>query len=124
MPAESTAGGIGLMEGVDPPGFATVLHRHQVAELWYIIEGHYTYYAGDRRLEAGAGAVVYVPGGVPHGLRAGTEGGRKLTIFVPGGTEKFFRDVHDAREVGELTAERARELSERYGLERLGPLPE
>ncbi|MFI7639006.1 cupin domain-containing protein [Nonomuraea sp. NPDC049400] len=120
---ERTDGMIGMLESVDPPGFSTVLHTHAVAELWYILDGHYDYHVAGRWLSAQAGAVVFVPPGCPHGLRAGPSGGRKLTIFVPGGAEGLFRDIHRRAEVGDFTQESLRELDATYGVTALGPLP-
>jgi mannose-6-phosphate isomerase-like protein (cupin superfamily) len=122
--AESTGGGLGLLEGVDAPGFATPLHRHDVAELWYILDGRYDFYVAGEWLSAGPGAVVFVPGGLVHGLRAGPAGGRKLTMITPGGAEGFFRDVHRAIEADAVTPGRMQALGAEYGIELLGPLPE
>ncbi|GAA3646378.1 hypothetical protein GCM10022224_006440 [Nonomuraea antimicrobica] len=121
--SELTGGAIGLLESADPPGSATVLHSHEVAELWYILDGAYDYYVAERWLAAEAGAVVFVPPRAPHGFVAGPEGGRKLTIFVPGGTEGYFRDIHRASEAGELTNEIMRALDTTYDLTTMGPLP-
>ncbi|MGV9307012.1 MULTISPECIES: cupin domain-containing protein [unclassified Nonomuraea] len=121
--SELTGGAMGMLESADPPGFSTVLHTHEVAELWYILEGHYDYHVAGRWLSAEAGAVVFVPPGCPHGLRAGPSGGRKLTIFVPGGTEGFFRDIHRRAEAGDLPEETMRALDATYGVTTLGPLP-
>ncbi|GAA2393653.1 cupin domain-containing protein [Nonomuraea africana] len=109
--SELTGGAIGMLESADPPGFSTVLHTHEVAELWYILDGHYDYHVAGRWLSAEAGAVVFVPPRCPHGLRVGPSGGRKLTIFVPGGTEGLFREIHRRAEVGELTDETMRALA-------------
>ncbi|GAA4493805.1 hypothetical protein GCM10023191_031870 [Actinoallomurus oryzae] len=122
--AESTGGGLGLLEGMDAPGFATPLHRHDVAELWYILDGHYDFYVAGEWMPAETGAVVFVPGGLPHGLRAGPGGGRKLTMMIPGGSEGFFRDVHRVLEKDAGTPERFRALGAEYGIELIGPLPE
>jgi mannose-6-phosphate isomerase-like protein (cupin superfamily) len=120
--AVDTAGLFGLLEGVDRAGFSTIVHRHDVAEAWYILDGRYRYYVDGRWFEAGPGGFVFVPAGVAHGLRC-LEAGRKLTLLVPGGPEGFFRDVHAASEAGELTPDALRAIGSRYGLEALGPLP-
>jgi uncharacterized cupin superfamily protein len=120
---ESTGGLFGLIVGVDRPGFATITHRHDVAEAWYVLEGRYRYYVDGRWYTAEQGAFVFVPAGAAHGMRCVSDGGRKITLFVPGGTEGFFRDVHAAHQSGTLGPDPVRELGERYGLEALGPLP-
>ncbi|GAA4635843.1 cupin domain-containing protein [Actinoallomurus vinaceus] len=121
---ESTGGGLGMVEGMDPPGFATPLHVHGFAELWYILDGRYDFYVAGEWLSAEAGGVAFVPGGLVHGLRAGPEGGRKLTMMLPGGPEGFFRDVHSIIEADAVTPEKIRELGAEYGIKLIGPLPE
>jgi mannose-6-phosphate isomerase-like protein (cupin superfamily) len=120
--AAETGGLFGLLEGVDRAGFSTIVHRHDVAEAWYVLDGRYRYYVEGRWFEVGRGGFVFVPAGVAHGLRC-VEAGRKLTLLVPGGPEGFFRDVHAASEAGELTPNALRDIGSRYGLEALGPLP-
>ncbi|WP_020672316.1 cupin domain-containing protein [Amycolatopsis nigrescens] len=122
--AAQTGGMFGMVEGVDRPGFATILHRHDAAEAWYILDGDYDYYVDGQWLSAGVGAFVFVPGGLPHGLRAGGAGGRKLTLIMPGGMEGFFQDVHTKLERGELSQEALGELGRQYHIAALGPLPE
>jgi mannose-6-phosphate isomerase-like protein (cupin superfamily) len=117
-----TGGLFGLLEGVDRAGFSTIVHRHDVAESWYVLDGEYRYYLDGRWLEVGPGGFVFVPAGVAHGLRC-VSAGRKLTLFVPGGTEGFFRDVHAALETGELTMDVMSDIGGRYGIDVLGPLP-
>jgi mannose-6-phosphate isomerase-like protein (cupin superfamily) len=117
-----TGGLFGLLEGIDRPGFSTVVHRHDVAEAWYVLDGAYRYYVDGRWFDVGPGGFVFVPAGVAHGLRC-VSAGRKLTLLVPGGPEGFFRDVHAALESGELTPDALRDIGGRYGLEALGPLP-
>jgi mannose-6-phosphate isomerase-like protein (cupin superfamily) len=51
------------------PGRGPALHRHPYDELWIVDDGHATFTAGDRSLEAGPGSVVVVPGGTPHAFR-------------------------------------------------------
>jgi len=117
-----THGLFGLLEGIDRAGFTTVVHRHHVAESWYVLDGEYRYYLDGRWLEVGPGGFVFVPAGVAHGLRCVSDG-RKLTLFVPGGTEGFFREVHAALETEELTPAAVSDIGGRYGIEVLGPLP-
>jgi len=48
------------------PGGGPALHRHAYDEVWIVQEGHATFTAGDRTLEAGPGNVVIVRAGTPH----------------------------------------------------------
>jgi mannose-6-phosphate isomerase-like protein (cupin superfamily) len=49
-----------------PPGGGPKLHKHPYEEVFVIQEGTATFTAGEETLEANAGQVVIVPGGVPH----------------------------------------------------------
>ena len=48
------------------PGRGPRLHRHPYEEVFVIQAGTVTFTAGDETIEASAGQVVVVPGGVPH----------------------------------------------------------
>src|SRR5687768_4758006 len=67
--SEQTAGAFGLIDNVLPAGFASPYHMHRNEdESFYVVEGEMTFYVGEQRVKAEAGAFVYGPGGVPHGL--------------------------------------------------------
>jgi mannose-6-phosphate isomerase-like protein (cupin superfamily) len=63
-------GGTGIsMIFVDAaPGRGPSLHRHEYAEVFIVQEGTATFRVRDEEIEIGAGQVVVVPGGVPHGF--------------------------------------------------------
>jgi uncharacterized RmlC-like cupin family protein len=67
------------------------LHRHD-DEGFYVLEGRLTFYVGDEVLEAGPGAFVFLPHGVPHSYALATDEVRMLGIVAPGGLEGHFRD--------------------------------
>ena len=122
--AEKTGGALGVFENSEAPGQATTLHVHRASEAFYILDGAFEFYIDGEWVDASAGSLVFIPGGVPHGFRAGPSGGQKVVVFVPGGSEGFFvewREVHDA---GDETSDAIASLAERYGLVRLGALPE
>jgi uncharacterized protein (TIGR03086 family) len=73
-------------EGSGPPRHVHADHD----ELWYVLEGRFTFALGDREFEAGEGEVVVGPRGVPHGFRAETSRSRLLDVHLPGGFERFF----------------------------------
>jgi len=68
------------------------IHLNEV-ELFYVLSGSYTIVVGDESIEATPGSIALVPKGVPHGLTAGPEGGRHLTVFSPAGPEGFFPEA-------------------------------
>lgn len=92
--ASETGGAFSLLETVNPPSAGPPLHLHRnVDEAFYVLEGEYEFFCGSERIEAGPGAFVLLPRGVPHRYRSGADGGRVLMLFSPGGTEDYFRDV-------------------------------
>jgi quercetin dioxygenase-like cupin family protein len=73
-------------EGSGPPRHVHAEHD----EMWYVLEGRFTFALGDREFQAAAGDVVVGPRGVPHTFRADTANSRLLDIHMPGGFERFF----------------------------------
>ena len=61
--------GIRMSPGGGPP----VMHRHDPGEVYYVVEGEFTFYIGlgadVRRVTASAGTVVPLAGGTPHTIR-------------------------------------------------------
>lgn len=88
MGAPGTASGVEIWEreGSGPPRH---VHVDQ-DELWYVLEGRFTFSLGDREFAVGAGEIVVGPRGVPHTFRAETERSRLLDVHLPGGFERFF----------------------------------
>jgi mannose-6-phosphate isomerase-like protein (cupin superfamily) len=89
--ADLTDGRFSLGEFVGKEGPWTVLHMHENSEeAFYILEGTFTFSLGDEEVEAGSGAFILVPKGMPHMMRAHPGGGRFLTLWSPGGLEAMF----------------------------------
>jgi mannose-6-phosphate isomerase-like protein (cupin superfamily) len=64
-------GGTGIsMIFVDAaPGRGPSLHKHDYAEVFIVQQGTGTFRVNDDEVEIGAGQLVVVPGGVPHGFK-------------------------------------------------------
>jgi mannose-6-phosphate isomerase-like protein (cupin superfamily) len=89
--AEQTGGGFAVGEFSGGEGPWTVPHVHQHSdESFYVLNGAFTFTLGTEDVPAGPGSFVRVPRGTRHELRAGSGGGRVLTLWVPGGTEAMF----------------------------------
>lgn len=73
-------------EGSGPPRHVHAEHD----EMWYVLEGRFTFALGEREFVAGPGDVVVGPRGVPHTFRAETANARMLDVHMPGGFERFF----------------------------------
>ena len=69
-------GGVGVCVIIveAPPGRGPSLHTHPYEELLLVQEGSGTFTLGDETLEVGAGELVVVPPGVPHGFKNTGEG--------------------------------------------------
>jgi mannose-6-phosphate isomerase-like protein (cupin superfamily) len=70
-----TRGNLYAVEVKMPPGGGPpVIHQHNPSEIYYVLEGEFTFYVGDtdstpRQVTAGPGEVVPLPGGTPHTVR-------------------------------------------------------
>jgi mannose-6-phosphate isomerase-like protein (cupin superfamily) len=64
-------------------------HAHEDnVELFYVIEGTMSFFAGDRWLDAPRGSFLRIPAGVTHDFRNRTgERAGVLNVFMPGGFE-------------------------------------
>jgi quercetin dioxygenase-like cupin family protein len=129
--AEQTGGAFGLIDNVLLAGFASPYHMHRNEdESFYVVEGEMTFYVGDERVKAEAGAFVYGPRGVPHGFEVEeTAPARILLQNYPAGFEGFPVEVGEPAK--ELTIppaeapdmERLMAVAAKYDIEILGPLP-
>ena len=123
---EQTGGSIGFLEATTPPGAGPPRHIHHGAdELFYVLEGHFQFLAGERLVSAPPGTFVFVPRGTVHAAKnVGTEPGRVLAAFIPGGVEGSFEAFARLRsEQGDDQdrAARVRAVAEQYESEFVGP---
>ena len=96
-----TNGEYGLLEVTVRKGEGSPWHIHPEEDEWfYVLEGEFTVYVGERRLALPAGAFAFGPKGVPHTFIGETEGAKALIGFQPFQFEGFLN------EVGEPAAER------------------
>jgi quercetin dioxygenase-like cupin family protein len=122
-----THGVLGAIEVAGPAGAVPPLHvHHREDEAFYVVEGEYSVYVGDRVISASPGAWVWGPRDVPHGYQIHSPRGRHLSLVMPGGFEAFFDEVAaiatpDADPRNEMS--RIAAIAARYGVELLGPAP-
>jgi quercetin dioxygenase-like cupin family protein len=102
--SEETDGRLALIEMQIPAGMAGLpLHVHpHFDEAFYVLEGSLIFRAGDEVMTANPGALVYVPGDVPHTF-AETSGrpARVLLWVTPGGHERYFEAMVGALSSGQ-----------------------
>ena len=82
-----TDGAVSIVDHRVPAGFAPPPHTHRHShEAFFILEGEFEGFCGQTPWRAGAGSLVFLPKGVPHGFSVSASGpGRALLILAPGG---------------------------------------
>src|SRR6266480_2619582 len=84
----------GLLEVTVRAGEGSPWHVHPDEDEWfYVLEGEFTVYVGERRLSLPAGAFAFGPKGVPHTFIGETEGAKALIGFQPFHFEGFLHEV-------------------------------
>jgi quercetin dioxygenase-like cupin family protein len=92
----TTNGAFTLAEFTGGQGPWTVPHIHrEMEESFYVLDGEFTFTVGEQEIPAGPGSYILVPRGTRHGITASAEGGRFLTLMVPGGLEEMFFELAD-----------------------------
>lgn len=87
---------VGVFEIEIPPEGAAPPHLHPMQdETHYLLEGHFEFVLGERRITAGPGSVVYVPRTTVHAYtNTGTQMGKILFIEAPAGRfERFLEET-------------------------------
>jgi quercetin dioxygenase-like cupin family protein len=118
--SEQSAGRLGVVESVMPPGSAGPrLHRHDFDEAFYVIEGELTFHLDGELITVGAGELAFAPGGVPHTFaNRGSAPAHYVMTITPAGFEREFAR-RAARKGGVDPPEWA--LQELPSVETLGP---
>jgi quercetin dioxygenase-like cupin family protein len=89
---DQTSGDLAVAEMRAPQGSGSPGHRHQHEdEAWYILDGELTFWLGDERCTASAGAFVFGPRMVEHRFRVDSTEARFLLLLTPAGFEDFTR---------------------------------
>jgi mannose-6-phosphate isomerase-like protein (cupin superfamily) len=83
---------VGIFEDEVLPGTGPPPHLHRSQdETHYVLEGHFEFVLGERKVNAGAGSVVYVPRTTVHAFtNTGTQKGKLLFINTPAGPLEQF----------------------------------
>lgn len=122
---DETAGAFTLLESDEPPDFGPPMHiHHDCAEAFYVLDGEYLMFLGDREQACPAGSFIYIPAQTPHGFRVGKVASRKLNFYIPAAMVGYFDDLSAAIKKGEADAEALTEIAVKYSVEVIGPVPE
>jgi len=114
-----------------PGGGPPVMHRHAPGEVYYVLEGEFTFYIGGygsplRRLTAVAGQAVPLAGGMPHTIRNESDTDAvAFLVHAPGPPmESFTRAAAALAAEGDRSMEAVLGIAAEHGVELLGPVPE
>ena len=115
-PFELTDGRVTLAEDVLKPGFHLARHHHKkMTELFYVLDGAVSFAFDDETRVASVGAVVNVPAGIWHEVDC-TDGARMITIFTPGGFDRYLAELAVMSPEQYADAELMETLGERYDI--------
>jgi quercetin dioxygenase-like cupin family protein len=115
-----------------PAGFAPPPHiHHNEDEAFYLLSGQIVAQVGEQQFDARAGSFLWLPRDVQHGFTVSADGPCTiLVITTPAGFDGFVADVGSPTtttdrlpEPREPDVPRLMEISERYGIEMVGPPP-
>lgn len=95
LSAAESNGDVTIIEDIIPPDSGPPLHVHEAEdEGYYVLDGEFEFVCGENRVNGGTGTFVFAPRGLPHRYKnIGTEPGRMLFTFTPGGIEAFFTEL-------------------------------
>jgi len=118
LTSEQSGGSIYMFESTFEPGTGNRLHVHsREDEIGYVLEGALEVRLRDRTAVLEAGGVSRLPKTVPHALRNPLETpSRYLFLAVPGGLDRWFDALADAKDDGSLDEALFRTLSEEFGI--------
>ena len=121
-----TGGSIFMFEEVLPPGTKSTFHLHHDSdEVAYVLSGDVTFWIGGEVTVGGAGAICFMPRGVPHAWKfTGAETGRALFLYTPAKAGGLIEEQQrTGRKFGSMNERELAEILQRHGWELLGPSP-
>jgi quercetin dioxygenase-like cupin family protein len=92
LDGSQTAGSVALLDQWGRDGDITPMHIHrQEAEIFYVLEGGITAWAGDDVHTLDAGDAIYLPSGQAHAFGIHTPQARLITVTAPAGFADFVK---------------------------------
>lgn len=93
---KSTGERLGAWTDSVQPGDGPPPHTHAADEMFYVIDGRFSFLVDDEWHSVGPGAFVWIPRHTVHAYRCdGPEIGRLLGLVTPAGLEQFYRAQHE-----------------------------
>jgi quercetin dioxygenase-like cupin family protein len=133
--SDSTGGTYSLLHLTASPGFETPYHLHHTEdESFYVLEGEFTLICDGKKTVLGPGGYIFLPRGVPHGMRSSSDRESRVLIHVlPGAGVGFMGMMFEMalparervlRDPAPPDLQRLMALCEKNKIDILGPLPE
>ncbi len=133
--SQSTGGAYSLIHLTATLGFATPYHLHHMEdEAFYVLDGEFTFFCDGKKTVLGSGGYIFLPRGVPHGLKCSSEkDSRLLTFVIPGADVGFVGMMLEMavpatdrilRNPTPPDLQRLKTLCEKNKIDILGPLPD
>ena len=111
-----SGGRVTLVGDMLKPGFSLARHHHKkMTEIFYVLEGAVDFVFDDERVTATRGTTLNVPPNVWHEVKS-PKGAKLLTIFSPGGFDKYLEELVVLTESQYGDPDFMRGLSERYDI--------
>jgi quercetin dioxygenase-like cupin family protein len=109
-------GRVTLVEDWLKPGFLLARHHHKkMIEIFYVLEGTIDFAFDDETVNATPGTTLSIPPNVWHEVRS-EAGAKLLTIFSPGGFDRYLEDLVALTEAQYADARFMTELGEKYDI--------
>jgi mannose-6-phosphate isomerase-like protein (cupin superfamily) len=90
---DETGGVVGALDERNAHGVCAPMHVHDDAdEIFYVLDGNLTFIIGEQRVEAAAGAFVYLPRFVHDAFNCNSTEARVFNFLTPAGFERLILD--------------------------------
>lgn len=119
----TTGGQYDLIEGYNPPGTLTPLHRHtRYSEQIYALEGELTVWAGKDKIVLTSGESFLISPGTPHVVGVlSDKPARALVVAAPSSFARFIAATGTADETEPVDMALIERIAAEIGDELLGP---
>jgi quercetin dioxygenase-like cupin family protein len=119
--AEDTEGQLSVLEYTGHVKGGPPLHFHNNQnEIFYILEGEYTFQVGEEKYLMKEGDTIFLPRQIPHSFAQISEEGKMLFFFQPSGDmENYFRKTGSLKSMP--APEEGSKIFEEYGMKVVGP---
>ncbi len=130
---ESTGGAFSMVHHTAPPGHATPYHLHHIEdEAFYVLDGEFTFICDGKKTVLGPGGYIFLPRGIPHGIRCSALRPSTMLILATPGTGFIGMMIEMAEPAAQRTLpvpampdlQKLTMLCAKYKIDILGPLPE